>query len=94
MAMSIRRLRMFLGRILQLPRHADHTPILLPDIVVSHNELPPIQAPPFQGRLAAVQVQQEALVIDAVQEQDTEDYAVETENMQVDFEFEEETQQR
>lgn len=86
------------SRILQLLRQTDHTSTPLYDIVISYDEAPLTLPPPLQDRLAAVQVQLEALVIDAVQEQDTEeDYIVETENIQVDyvqdFEFEEETQQ-
>ncbi|KAF9323633.1 hypothetical protein BGZ91_003468, partial [Linnemannia elongata] len=74
------------SRILQIPRHIDHSPTPLPDIVISYNEGPLIQPPPLQDRLAAVEVQLEALVIDAVQEQDAEeDHTVETENIQVDY---------
>ncbi|KAG0071780.1 hypothetical protein BGZ90_012137 [Linnemannia elongata] len=84
--------------ILQLPRHSDHTPTPLPDIVISHNEFPPIQAPLIPYQWVAVQVQLEDLAIDVAQEQDAEeDHAVEIENIQADhvedFGYEEETPQ-
>lgn len=84
--------------ILQLPRHSDYTPTPLPDIVISHNEFPPIQAPFIPYQWVAVHVQLEALTIDVAQEQDTEeDHAVETENIQADhvedFVYEEESHQ-
>ncbi|OAQ24674.1 hypothetical protein K457DRAFT_23913 [Linnemannia elongata AG-77] len=86
------------SRILQLPRQTDHTPTPLFDIVISYDEVPLTLPPPLQDQLTAVQVQLEALAIDATQEQDAEeDHTVETENIQVDyvqdFEIEEETQQ-
>ncbi|OAQ24675.1 hypothetical protein K457DRAFT_23914 [Linnemannia elongata AG-77] len=85
------------SRILQLPRHTGQIPTPLCDTVISYDEAPLTQPPPLQGQLAAVQVQLEALVIDAVQGQDSEeDHAVETENMQSDhvevFAYEDETQ--
>ncbi|KAG9064442.1 hypothetical protein KI688_003632 [Linnemannia hyalina] len=68
-----------MSRIPQLPRPTGHTPTWLSDDVVSYDESPFIQPPLIQAQLAAVQVQLEALAIDAAQEQDVEvDHAVET----------------
>ncbi|KAG0061641.1 hypothetical protein BGZ89_011297, partial [Linnemannia elongata] len=73
------------SRIIQLPRHTEHTPTPLPVIVVSYDEVPHIQPHLIQYQLATVQVQLEALVIDTAREQDAEeDHSFETENMQSD----------